>query len=133
MRGATVELGRLVLLARAFRGLRAPEHPPGGGGGGKPARRCLPIPRHLAGPAGAWEVLSEHVRTRRDALVSQTTWLLNLGEGAPRFAMLLDFWPASAGRRGSVFVPGEQFTGELAFYPGRAAAACGAAATRGTR
>jgi hypothetical protein len=31
--------------------------------------------------------------------------------------MLLDFFPASAGRRGSVFAPGERFSGELAFYP----------------
>jgi hypothetical protein len=50
-------------------------------------------------------------------LVSQTTWLLNLSETGPRFAMLLDFFPASAGRRGSVFTPGERFEAELAFYP----------------
>ncbi len=31
--------------------------------------------------------------------------------------MLLDFFPASAGRRGSVFTPGERFHGELVFYP----------------
>jgi hypothetical protein len=31
--------------------------------------------------------------------------------------MLLDFFPASAGRRGSPFTPGERFLGELAFYP----------------
>jgi hypothetical protein len=51
--------------------------------------------------------------------VSQTTWLLNLHQAGPRFAMLLDFFPASAGRRGSVFTPGDQFQGELAFYPSR--------------
>jgi hypothetical protein len=67
-----------------------------------------------------WEVLAEQVQTRRDGLVSQTTWLLNLGEDGPRFAMLLDFFPASAGKRGSVFTPGDQFWGELVFYPGRA-------------
>jgi hypothetical protein len=49
--------------------------------------------------------------------VSQTTWLLNLNESGLRFAMLLDFFPASVGRRGSVFTPGERFQGELAFYP----------------
>src|SRR5262249_14228874 len=64
-----------------------------------------------------WEVLAEHVQTRRDGLVSQTTWLLNLDESGPRFAMLLDFFPATAGRRGSGFTPGERFQGELAFYP----------------
>jgi hypothetical protein len=33
--------------------------------------------------------------------------------------MLLDFFPASVGRRGTVFTPGERFQGELAFYPSR--------------
>ena len=64
-------------------------------------------------------MLGEQVRTRRDGLVSQTTWLLNLGQDGPRFAMLLDFFPASAGRRGAAFTPGEQFRGELVFYPAR--------------
>lgn len=117
VRGATVELARLVLLVRAFRtDPRDPE-----------LRRAVAsaesretlladqaAPRLIA----AWEVLAEQVRTRRDGLISQTTWLLNLTEG-PRFAMLLDFFPASAGRRGSVFMPGEQFVGELLFYPAR--------------
>ncbi|NKJ42453.1 SWIM zinc finger family protein [Novosphingobium sp. SG720] len=119
IRAATVELGRLVLLARAYRAdPRAPE-----------LRRAVATTENrealLADPrtirvAGVWEVLGEQVRTRRDGLVSQTTWLLNLGPDQPRFAMLLDFFPASAGRRGSVFVPGEQFVGEMAFYPARA-------------
>ena len=117
VRGATVELARLVLLARAFRA--APRDPE--------LRRAVASAESretlLADPAAprvaaAWEVLSEQVRTRRDGLVSQTTWLLNLTEG-PRFAMLLDFFPASAGRRASVFTPGEQFVSELLFYPAR--------------
>jgi hypothetical protein len=121
-RGAVVELGKLVLLARAFRA----------------APRDADIRRAVAsaesreavlGDAQAvrltaiWEVLAEQVQTRRDGLVSQTTWLLNLGAAGPRFAMLLDFFPASAGKRGSVFTPGDQFRGELVFYPGRTAAA----------
>lgn len=116
VRGAAVELSRLVLLARAFRANpRDPE-----------SRRAVASAESrealLSNPAAprvsvAWEVLAEQVRTRRDGLVSQTTWLLNLGEAGPRFAMLLDFFPASTGRRGSVFTPGEQFLGELAFYP----------------
>lgn len=117
MRGATVELARLVLLARAFRA--APSDPE--------LRRSIASAetreKLLADPgalrvATAWEVLAEQVRTRRDGLVSQTTWLLNLAEG-PRFAMLLDFFPASAGRRASAFTPGEQFVGEMLFYPAR--------------
>lgn len=117
VRGATVELARLVLLARGFRAdPRDPE-----------LRRVVASAENretlLADPAptrvtAAWEVLAERVRTRRDGLVSQTTWLLNLTSG-PRFAMLLDFFPASAGRRHSAFTPGEQFVGEMLFYPAR--------------
>lgn len=116
--GAVVELARLVLLVRAFRADSRDRE----------LRRAVSSIESrealLADPAvprvtAAWEVLAERVSTRRDGLVSQTTWLLNLTEG-PRFAMLLDFFPASAGRRGSVFTPGEQFVGELLFYPARA-------------
>lgn len=118
MRGAAVELARLLLLARAFRA--APRDPE--------LRRAIAsaesretLLADAAAPrvTSTWEVLAEQVQTRRDGLVSQTTWLLNLGAG-PRFAMLLDFFPASAGRRGSVFTPGEQFHGDLLFYPARA-------------
>ncbi len=117
VRGATVELARLVLLGRAFRAdQRDPE-----------LRRTIASAENretlLADPSAmrvtaAWEVLAEQIRTRRDGLVSQTTWLLNLTAG-PRFAMLLDFFPASAGRRASAVTPGEQFVGELLFYPAR--------------
>ncbi|QAY78386.1 SWIM zinc finger family protein [Sphingosinicella sp. BN140058] len=116
VRGAVVELGKLVLLARAFRARpRDPE-----------IRRAVATtePREtlLADPAAmrvtsTWEVLAELVETRRDGLVSQATWLLNLETGGPAFAMLLDFHPATAGRRASVFTPGERFAGELVFYP----------------
>ncbi len=116
VRGVAVELSRLVLLARAFRA--EPRNPE--------VRRLVAVAENrealLADPAtlritALWEVLAERVLTRRDGLVSQTTWLLNLGPDGPRFAMLLDYFPASAGRRGSVFVAGDQFVGEVAFYP----------------
>lgn len=117
VRGATVELARLALLCRAFRAdPRDPE-----------LRRTIASAENretlLADPSAMrvtadWEVLAEQVRTRRDGLISQTTWLLNLTAG-PRFAMLLDFFPASAGRRTSAVTPGEQFVGELLFYPAR--------------
>ncbi|MBR1086812.1 SWIM zinc finger family protein [Bradyrhizobium manausense] len=115
-RGAVVELGKLVLLARAFRATPRDAE----------IRRAVATSETretvLADPQaprvnGHWEVLAEQVQTRRDGLVSQTTWLLNLAASGPRFAMLLDFFPASAGRRGSVFTPGERFQGELVFYP----------------
>ncbi|MBR0847325.1 SWIM zinc finger family protein [Bradyrhizobium diazoefficiens] len=115
-RGAVVELGKLVLLSCAFRA--APRD--------AEMRRTVATSETretvLADPGALriearWEVLAEQVQTRRDGLVSQTTWLLNLGATGPRFAMLLDFFPASAGKRGSVFTPGERFHGELVFYP----------------
>jgi hypothetical protein len=117
-RGAAVELGKLVLLARAFRA--TPRNPE--------IRRAVAASESretlLADPqtlrvSAAWEVLAEQVQTRRDGLISQTTWLLNLHADGPRFATLVDFFPASAGRRGSVFTPGDRFQGELAFYPSR--------------
>lgn len=65
-----------------------------------------------------WEVLGTQHNTRRDGLVQQSTWLLNLRESKKaRVALLLDFFPASSGARGSSFTSGEQFYAELCFYP----------------
>ena len=66
-----------------------------------------------------WEVLGEQISTRRDGMVSQATWLVNLDDGSPGFALLLDFFPANLGKRASAFAPGEQFRAELVFYPAR--------------
>ena len=118
VRGTVAELGKLVLLARAYRAnpkdaeirraLTSAE-----------SREALLSHADTLRVTSTWEVLGERVETRRDGLVSQTSWLLNLGEDGPRFAVLLDFYPASAGKRGSVFTDGEQFVGEIAFYPAR--------------
>lgn len=117
IRVALDELSRLVVLSRAFRAdprdaavrraVTAAEH-----------RDALLADPNAIRATSQWEVLAERVVTRRDNLISQTTWLLNLGKG-PRFAMLLDFQPANAGRRGSSFVPGEQFEAEIAFFPSK--------------
>ncbi|PDT85147.1 hypothetical protein CO669_31675 [Bradyrhizobium sp. Y36] len=114
-RGAVVELGKLVLLARAFRAAPRDAEVRRAVAASETRETVLSDPRALRLEAH-WEVLAEQVQTRRDGLVSQTTWLLNLAAAGPRFAMLLDFFPASAGRRGSVFTPGERFHGELIFY-----------------
>jgi hypothetical protein len=117
-RGAAVELGKLVLLARAFRA--SPRDPEiRRAVAASETREALLTDPQVLTVVASWEVLAEQVLTRRDGLVSQTTWLLNLGAEGPRFAMLLDFYPASAGRRGSVFTPGDRFEGALAFYPAR--------------
>ncbi len=117
---AIVELGQLVLLVRAWRGDPTDAE----------LRREIIVAEMrdelLADPAArrvtaTWEVLGERVVTRRDGLVSVATWLLSLGENpgviAPRFAVLQDFFPASAGRRSGALPAGERFTGELVFYP----------------
>lgn len=113
------ELGKLVLLAKAWR-----------------ARPDDPELRRLVGSAetreqvvgntdaprvkGNWEVLGERIETRRDGLVRHETWLLQVAVAAPRFALLQDHYPASAGRRSQAFSAGERFAAELVFYPARA-------------
>ncbi|TJV08932.1 MAG: SWIM zinc finger family protein, partial [Mesorhizobium sp.] len=66
-----------------------------------------------------WEVLGEKIESRRDGLVSHSTWLLDLKSTTPQFAVLLDYFPASAGRRSNAFAPGDRFDARLVFYPAR--------------
>jgi hypothetical protein len=115
---AIAELGKLVLLVRAWRA--APDEP-------ELRREVIGAETRddvLGNPqsprlTGLWEVLGERVTTRRDGLVSVATWLLQVAEPA-RFAVLLDFFPASAGRRLGAFAAGERFAAELVFYPAAA-------------
>ncbi len=113
------ELGKVVLLSRAWR-----------------ADPCAPHVARAVGPSvnrdavlnnpdvlrvvGVWDVLAERVSTGRDGLITQATWLLNLAAEpeSPRFALLLDYFPVSVGKRGGSFTAGERFAAELAFYPG---------------
>ncbi|HEY3146585.1 MAG TPA: hypothetical protein VGJ75_09550, partial [Dongiaceae bacterium] len=113
------ELGKLVVLTRAWRA--TPDDPD--------LRREVVTSETrddvLNNPdapriASVWEVLGERIATRRDGLVSQATWLMNLAPGPQRFAVLLDFFPASAGRRNSAFIAGQRFKAELVFYPAQA-------------
>jgi SWIM zinc finger len=112
------ELGKLVLLARAWRG--APNDPE--------LRRLVATSETreqvLANPdaprvSATWEVLGERIETRRDGLVSHATWLLAIADAEPRFALLQDYYPASAGRRSHAFSAGERFDASLVFYPAR--------------
>lgn len=110
-------LGKMVILARAFRAdPQAPE-----------LRRVVASSEKrediISAPDALkvnarWEVVGERIKTRRDGLVSQASWLLNLETGD--FALLLDFFPASVGKRGSAFAPGDQFRGEIVYYPSKA-------------
>jgi SWIM zinc finger len=113
------ELGKLALLTRAWRS--EPDDP-------ELRREVITsesrdeVLNDASAPRlrAIWEVLGERNTTRRDGLVSQSTWLLNTEGGPHRFALLQDFFPASAGRRSGAFVAGERIDAELAFYPARA-------------
>ncbi|MEL6520837.1 MAG: SWIM zinc finger family protein [Pseudomonadota bacterium] len=112
------EFGRMVLICRAY--AAAPEDPE--------LRRIVTTSetrealldlKDVPRKAGAWEVVGEQVATRRDGLVSQSTWLLLLDHEPATFALLLDFYPASLGKRTSAFSVGERFQAEIAYYPAR--------------
>ena len=114
---AIEELGKIVILARAFRA--SPDDPE--------LRRLVATSQTREAVLSAaetlrvrstWEVLGERISTRRDGMVAQETWLLNLGKG-PRFALLLDFVPATLGKRASSFFGGERFEADVVFYAAR--------------
>ena len=111
------ELGRIVLLSRAW---KANQHDAELTRliGSSETRDSIIQSSQATRVSSLWEVVGQQVMTRRDGLVSQSTWLLNLEKGI-RFALLLDFFPASLGRRSSAFSVGEQLHAELAFYPAR--------------
>jgi len=115
---AMIELGKLVIIAKAWR--RNPDDPE--------IRRIVASSETreqvLTDPdatriRSVWEVVGEQIRTRPDGLVSHSTWLLDVGNDTRRFALLLDFYPASSGRRESVFVQGERFDAEIVYYPAK--------------
>lgn len=112
-----VELSKLALLTRAFRA-----RPQAGelarALGSAENRADLLEDANALRVASTWELVGEQVRTRRDGLIEQASWLFNLSPESPNFAVLLDFFPASAGRRGGSVPAGQQFEAELVFYPG---------------
>jgi len=116
--GLISQLSKLVILARAYRA--APDAPD--------IRRAITSAENrdavLADKdalriTSRWEVAGERITTRRDDLISQETWLLNLRDAGPRFALLFDTFPISLGKRANAFASGEQFEADLVFYPGR--------------
>lgn len=112
------EFGKLALLARAWRANRTDPELRRAVGSAE-TREALLGDAAAPREAGVWEVLAERVSTRRDGLVAQSTWLLSLTAEAPRFALLLDFFPAAMGKRGGAFTAGERFFAELVFYPAK--------------
>jgi hypothetical protein len=113
---AVRELGKLVALIRAWR--TDPDAPQ--------VKRAVTQAESrtdlLDNPAALrvvslWEVAGSRVATRRDRLISQATWLVNLGQGPP-FGLLQDYYPAAVGASVSPMPSGLQIAAELVYYPG---------------
>lgn len=69
--------------------------------------------------SGRWLCVGERIESRRDGLISHTTWLWPLDGQATQAALLQDYYPASAGKREASLKAGTLLTGELVFYPSR--------------
>ncbi|MCL1038055.1 SWIM zinc finger domain-containing protein [Shewanella submarina] len=69
--------------------------------------------------SGRWLCVGEKVETRRDGLVSHETWLYPLDGQSTTTAKLLDYYPATAGKRQASLRAGNLLQGELIFYPSR--------------
>jgi len=112
------QLGKLILLVRAWR--KNPDDPSLHRAVISAETREQIFESDAPMVKARWEVLGERISTRKDGLVSQATWLLNLSDSAKRFALLLDFFPAHLGKRAASFSAGDQFDASLKFYPGSA-------------
>lgn len=110
------ELGNLVLMSRAWGDGTAPDPGLRRQIATTETREALLADPNALRVTAPWQVSATREVTRRDGLVAQSTWLANRGDG-PAFALLLDHFPASAGRRSAAFVEGEVFGAELAFFP----------------
>lgn len=109
------ELGKLVLLSRA-----AQSKPQWSGVqrliSGAESRESVLENADTTAVQAVWQVIASHTRSRKDGLVSYSTWLLS-NEKTPRFAQLLDFVPASLGKRGAGFSVGDVFKGQVVYFP----------------
>ena len=65
-------------------------------------------------------VVNTVIEAQADKLRRLETWLARLGEGSPRFAVLIDFVPVSLGKSGMTHAIGDAFEAELAFFPSAA-------------
>ena len=109
------ELGKLVLLSRAAQTVPQPtgvQRLISAAENRESVLEDASAPVHKA----VWHVIASHARTRKDGLVSYSTWLLSC-EDNQRFAQLLDFVPASLGKRGAGFAVGDMFEAEVCYFP----------------
>lgn len=120
LEGAVKELGKLLLLARAWKA--APEDSELNREMRQAEKRDVLLESAEAPRIfGLWETLAVVVRAQKNGMVAQTSWFLNLDAETPaqRFAMLQDMSHASEKRGGPAFSPGDRFRGEMVFYPAR--------------
>jgi hypothetical protein len=118
---AVVELGRFHLIAEAYRrqdaldpALREDVRQMVGW---SRTREALLADANALRCAGRWRVIATRSEAQPDRLRRIETWLWREGEGeGPRFALLMDFAPVSAGAASAGFVIGETFEAELVFY-----------------
>lgn len=113
---AVMEMGKWLLLARLFRA--APDDPAARTDIVRAMNRneLLERPDTLSA-SGRWEVVAERMLTQRDGLVRQSAWFLRLSAEAPRFALLVDHYPASAGKRAPAFTAGTQLEATFTYHP----------------
>ncbi len=118
------ELGQLTLAAQAYRRLESLPAPLQADVrrliGWSPRREDLLTDPAAGRAAGAWTVVAARSEVQPDNLRRVETWLFGGAAEAPGFAVLVDFYPVSAGQAGLTFRPGEAFSGELVFYPSAA-------------
>jgi hypothetical protein len=68
--------------------------------------------------SGRWHVIATRTEVQPDRLRRVETWLLRAEEGeGPRFGLLMDFVPVTAGGASAGFLIGEAFDATLAFFP----------------
>lgn len=68
---------------------------------------------------GMWQVVGEQVLTRKDGLISHTTFLVHVGslsDSTPHFATLQDFYHPTSGVK-TISQLGAVMAGELVYYP----------------
>lgn len=68
---------------------------------------------------GIWQTVGERIETRKDGLIAHSKWLIRIDSDQVQPALLLDYYPASAGRRELISSVGRKIEGELVFYPSR--------------
>jgi hypothetical protein len=114
-------LGQVALLVRAY---RRQDRLPGAlredvrrHVGWAPTKDDLLENPELLRVRATWRAVGVRSETRADDLVQHETWLRRAGAETPRWALLLDFVPKSAGGGAAPYHAGELLDAELVFHP----------------